>query len=90
MVPDSPLRARLRRAPDAGTRSRPTGGMKMTGERYRRARRLLGLTQRKLAEHLGVHPQTISDRERGKNPLTREAWLAITNNEIRVQDDESG
>ena len=64
--------------------------MTMTGERYRRARRLLGLTQRKLAEYLGVHPQTISDRERGKHPLTREAWLAITNKEIRVQHDESG
>ena len=62
----------------------------MTGERYRRARLLLGLTQRKLAEYLGVHPQTISDRERGKHPLTREAWLAITNKEIRARDDESG
>ena len=63
----------------------------MTGDRYRSARLLLGLTQRKLAERLEVHSQTISDRERGRFPITREAWLAITNKALATkQDADSG
>lgn len=49
----------------------------MTPAEYREIRQSLGLTQRELAERLGVDPQTISRRERGELPILREAVLAI-------------
>lgn len=50
----------------------------MTPAEYRRERALRG-TQAAVAARLGVHPQTISARERGLPgyPVTREAWLAL-------------
>ena len=43
----------------------------------RAARLSVGLTQQELAERLGVHSQTVSDRERGVQAVSKETWLAI-------------
>lgn len=45
-------------------------------ERYRVLRAGLG-SQKDVADLLEVHPQTISKRERGERPVTREAELAL-------------
>ena len=50
----------------------------MTGPEYAAIRRAAGLTQRELAELVGVHPQAISKRERGvRGEISREAELAL-------------
>jgi transcriptional regulator with XRE-family HTH domain len=46
-------------------------------ERLRRARRQLGLTQRKMAERLGVDPCTLRDWEAGLHQPTRGSLVAI-------------
>ncbi len=43
---------------------------------YRDLRRSIG-SQESVAERLGVHKQTISNRERGTRPVTLEAALAL-------------
>lgn len=48
----------------------------MTPEQYRKMRERIG-TQAEAAELLGVHPQTMSDRERGVERITTEASHAI-------------
>lgn len=48
----------------------------MTPAEYRALRESVG-TQSAVAERLGVHPQTVSDRERGKIRVTQEAALAL-------------
>lgn len=50
----------------------------MNPDLYRRLRKLMGLTQRELAEKVGVDVQTVSNRERGVQPIDKEAELAIT------------
>jgi transcriptional regulator with XRE-family HTH domain len=37
----------------------------------------MGLTQSRLAELLGVEPNSVARRERGERPISREAELAI-------------
>jgi DNA-binding XRE family transcriptional regulator len=46
-------------------------------DRYQTMRRMLGLTGAELAAILEVSRETISNRERGKTPITGEAWLAL-------------
>lgn len=48
----------------------------MTPATYQAARKLIG-TQTEVAAMLELDPQTISRRERGELPITREAALAI-------------
>lgn len=48
----------------------------MTPTEYQRARQLRG-TQSSVAALLGIDPQTISRRERGEIPVTREAAMAL-------------
>ncbi len=48
----------------------------MTPESYRELRRNIG-SQDFVAEKLGVHKQTISNRERGVKPIDREAEWAL-------------
>lgn len=48
----------------------------MTPERYKSARVLRG-TQAEVAAKLGVRQATISERETGAMPITREAWLSL-------------
>ena len=48
----------------------------MTPEAYRELRRNIG-SQDSVAEKLGVHKQTISNRERGVKPIDREAEYAL-------------
>lgn len=48
----------------------------MTPIAYRKLRESIG-TQAAVAEKLGVDAQTISNRERGVYPITREAELAL-------------
>lgn len=48
----------------------------MTPERYKTVREQLG-TQSEVAEMLDVHKQTISNRERGRQPIDLEAEFAI-------------
>lgn len=48
----------------------------MNAAEYKEARRLRG-TQNEIAELLGVRQATISDRETGTMPITREAELAL-------------
>jgi len=50
---------------------------KMTPDEYRHIRRELGLTQAQLAARLGVATNTIARRERGEQPIDREAALAL-------------
>ncbi len=48
----------------------------MTPEQYKSTRQRLG-TQAKVAAMLGVSRECVSRRETGKDPLTKEAQLAI-------------
>lgn len=48
----------------------------MTPENYRRERQLRG-TQSGVAAMLGVHSMTVTQRELGKQRITKEAWLAL-------------
>lgn len=48
----------------------------MTSEAYKAERKLRG-TQAIVAKLLGVHPVTITRRETGALPVTREAGLAL-------------
>lgn len=48
----------------------------MTGEEYRALRERVG-SQTEAAERLGIHRQTISQRERGVLPIDGEAELAL-------------
>lgn len=57
----------------------------MAGERYREVRKSMGLTQAQLAGLLGVHEQTVSQRERGVYPVSREAALAIQMLELEMK-----
>ena len=60
----------------------------MTPDEYRGLRRSIG-TQSQVAERLGVHPQTISQRERGVLEIDDEAALAIRrlSDEARTLED---
>ena len=49
----------------------------MTADQYRAARQQLGLKQSELAKQLGVTTNTISRRELGLVPISREADIAI-------------
>lgn len=49
----------------------------MTGPEYRAIRKSCGLTQDQLAALLGVNNNTITRRERGYNPITLEAEIAL-------------
>ena len=44
---------------------------------YRENRKLMGLTQAKLAECLGLDRATIIRRESGESPINREAMFAL-------------
>lgn len=48
----------------------------MTAKQYRALRQGIG-TQREVSRMLGVNKNTLSDRERGVNRITKEAELAI-------------
>lgn len=48
----------------------------MNAPEYKKRRQLSG-TQTEVAAQLGVRQATISDRENGVSPITREAWLAL-------------
>ncbi len=52
--------------------------MKPTAANYRAARIARGLNRSQLAEALGVWRETISRRESGALPITREHMLAIS------------
>jgi transcriptional regulator with XRE-family HTH domain len=41
----------------------------MTGTELRRIRKRLGLTQREMAERLGLHPNTLARQERGESGI---------------------
>jgi len=49
----------------------------MLGNEYRQQRERAGLTQKELAARLGVHPMTISKRERDAMTITSEAEIAL-------------
>lgn len=49
----------------------------MTGPEYQRLRAKLGLSIRALAEQLQVDKSTVTRREQGEHPITREAEYAI-------------
>lgn len=49
----------------------------MDYKEYRETRKRLG-SQQKVAQWLGIHKQTISNRELGKYSITSEAVLALT------------
>lgn len=49
----------------------------MTSEELRRRREALGLTQRALAERLGVREETVNRWERGRVPIPRTVDLAL-------------
>jgi len=49
----------------------------MTRQEYKRIRESLGLTQGQLAKSTGLRLNTISRRERGELPITKEAALAL-------------
>ena len=48
----------------------------MSGEDYKAQRQLRG-TQTEVAAQLDVRQATISDRENGNAPITKEGWLAL-------------
>lgn len=49
----------------------------MNASEYRETREKLGLSQMALADALGVTNKTISNRERGTKPITKEAEMAL-------------
>jgi transcriptional regulator with XRE-family HTH domain len=51
----------------------------MTGHELRHLREQLGLTQRELAELIGMHPNTVACMERDDKPISRrtEATLRL-------------
>jgi transcriptional regulator with XRE-family HTH domain len=49
----------------------------MTGKAYRAIRHKLGLSQRELAEAVGVTPNTVARRERDERAIGPEAEAAI-------------
>jgi len=49
----------------------------MTPSEYRQERKRIGLTQPQLSSLVGVSRVTISQRENGKVPITKEAAMAI-------------
>ena len=53
------------------------GNKRITPAEYRQERKRRGLTQAALAALLGVRQSTVSDRERGRRKITREAELAL-------------
>ena len=50
---------------------RSGGTRKMQPNKFKKDRLSLKLTQKALAEKLGIHPQSISDIERGKKKVSR-------------------
>lgn len=48
----------------------------MTADEYKALRKRVG-PQTDVAERLGVHPMTVSKRERGVLPITDEAAIAL-------------
>lgn len=64
--PKNPIKPRRRKTPH-----------QMTHAEYKQERQRRGLTQDALAALLGVRQSTISDRERGRREITREAELAL-------------
>lgn len=54
---------------------------------YKRERQKRG-SQSKVAALLSVRVATISDRETGKQPINREAWLALLS--LPVTDNDQG
>jgi transcriptional regulator with XRE-family HTH domain len=44
---------------------------------YKNYRLAIGMTATEIAGHLGVTRETISRREAGTMPISKEAWLAI-------------
>lgn len=49
----------------------------MTPAQMRKARERLGYSQARLAEHLDVHPMTVSKWERAEQPIPTMAALAV-------------
>jgi len=49
----------------------------LTNDEYRAAQSTLGLTNKQLAEKLGVTQDTIVKRKSGRTPITTEAAIAI-------------
>ena len=49
----------------------------MTRLEYRRLRLAAGLTQKALAERLGIAKDTVARRERGERPISDEAAHAV-------------
>ena len=49
----------------------------MTADKYRAARQQLGLKKSELAKQLGVTTNTVSRRELGVVPISREADIAL-------------
>ncbi len=59
----------------------------VSGAELRFARKVLGLRQVELAEHLGVTPETVSRWETGADPFKRPVQLAICDLLAMVQQD---
>lgn len=51
---------------------------RLDGERLRTRRTQLGLTQAGLAEHLGVHANTVARMERGELRVTPRTWRQVS------------
>jgi DNA-binding XRE family transcriptional regulator len=51
---------------------------------YRQRRKNMGLTQKQLADFLGVGRDTIIARETGKSRLITEHWLALTAIQVEI------
>jgi UDP-N-acetylglucosamine 1-carboxyvinyltransferase len=61
------------------------------GEQLRRARRRLGISRVKLAEKIGMHPMNYARIEQGKQNVTVEMLLRITDGlgvDLRIAFDE--
>jgi predicted urease superfamily metal-dependent hydrolase len=58
----------------------------MTGAKYKALREEIG-SQAYVAGLLGVHPMTLSKREREENPVTREAEWALLYAHILAQEE---
>lgn len=46
-------------------------------DRLKEGRKRLGMTQKKLAEELGIHTMSLSRLERGEVPVQRQTLLAV-------------